>query len=60
MGEKLRTKDIRRIYIQEVKHDLFRRSARTVFVLVLAIISVFLADAATNQELDKSNFNFRH
>ncbi len=59
MGQKMTTKEIRQIYFQEVKNNALRRIGRTVFVLVVAVISVFLADAATNQDLNNSNPNFR-
>lgn len=59
MGQKMTTKEIRQIYFQEVKSNVFRRIARTAFVLVVAVISVFLVDAATNQDLNNSNPNFR-
>lgn len=59
MGQKMTTKEIRQIYFQEVKNNMFRRVGRTLFVLVVAVISVFLTDAATNQDLNNTNPNFR-
>lgn len=60
MGQKLTTKDIRQVYFAEVKKSLFRRVARTFFITILGVVSIFLADAATNSDLDNSNPNFRH
>ncbi len=59
MAQKMNTKDLRNIYFQEVKKNVFRRVARTVFVLVMGVVSIFLVDAATNQDLNNSNPNFR-
>lgn len=59
MGQKLNTKEIRQIYFREVKNNTIKRLARSVFVMIVAVISIFLADAATNSELDRTNPNFR-
>lgn len=60
MGQKLTTKDIRQVYFSEVKKSVIRRLARTVFITLIGVISIFLADAATNSDLDNTNPNFRH
>ncbi|MFP5526881.1 hypothetical protein ACLGL1_00150 [Peptococcus simiae] len=60
MGQKLTTKDIRQVYFSEVKKSMIRRLARTVFITLIGVISIFLADAATNSDLDHTNPNFRH
>ncbi|MFM9413242.1 hypothetical protein ACKQTC_02520 [Peptococcus simiae] len=60
MGQKLTTKDIRQVYFSEVKKSVIRRVARTVFITLIGVISIFLADAATNSDLDNTNPNFRH
>lgn len=59
MGQKYNTKEIRQIYFREVKNNTIKRLARSAFVLVVAAISVFLADAATNDDLDRTGPSFR-
>lgn len=59
MGQKMTTKDIRNIYLSEVKNNFIKRIGKTVFVLIFGFLSIILADAATNPELDQKMPNFR-
>lgn len=59
MGQRLTTKEIRNIYLSEVKNNAIKRVAKTAFVVFMGILSVFLADAATNPDLDQKKPNFR-
>lgn len=59
MGQKINTREIRKIYFSEIKRSTLKHLGKTVFVLLMATISIFLADAATNQDLNNSNPNFR-
>lgn len=59
MGQKLTTKDIRHIYLSEVKNNAIKRIGKTIFVLIFGLLSIILADAAANPDIDQKKPDFR-
>lgn len=48
--QKRTAKDIRHMYMAEVKKSLLRRIGRTIFTLALGALAIVLADAAVGDD----------
>ncbi len=59
MAQKITTKQLRHIYLNEAKKDIKRKTLQTFFIALVAIFSVYFTDAATNHSLSDEKESFK-